>query len=111
MKLLLRSQNKPKIHVRPFTALCMGFKKKARANRAPKAKKVKSDDEEGEVSCDVAGCGKWADKRFGGRSIAIDNAIDVWGDDGLKRDVRRVRICRPCYREWKKAKKDEPDQY
>ena len=42
---------------------------------------------------------------------AIDNAIDVWGDDGLKRDVRRVRICRPCYREWKKAKKDEPDQY
>ena len=54
---------------------------------------------------------KWADKRFGGRSIAIDNAIDVWGDDGLKRDVRRVRICRPCYREWKKAKKDEPDQY
>ena len=36
----------------------MGFKKKARANRAPKAKKVKSDDEEGEVPCDVAGCEK-----------------------------------------------------
>ena len=53
----------------------MGFKKKARANRAPKAKKVKSDDEEGEVPCDVAGCDKWADKRFGGRSIAIDLSL------------------------------------
>ena len=111
IKHLLSNLLKPKFHVQPFTPTCMGFKKKARANRAPKAKKVKSDEEEGEVPCDVAGCEKWADKRFGGRSIAIDNAIDVWGDDGLKRDVRRVRICRPCYREWKKAKKDEPDQY
>ncbi len=59
--------------------------------------------DEGEVPCDVAKCENWADKRFGGRSIAIDNAIDVWGDDGLKRDVRRVRICRPCYREWKNS--------
>ena len=89
----------------------MGFKKRARVNRKPKEEAKDDGGDEGEVPCDVADCDKWADKKFGGRSIAIDNAIDVWGEDGLKRDARRVRICRPCYREWKKAKKDEPDQY
>ena len=43
IKHLLSNLLKPKFHVQPFTPTCMGFKKKARANRAPKAKKVKSD--------------------------------------------------------------------
>ncbi len=92
----------------------MGFKQRSRRGRESGSSKRgngSGGDDELEFKCDVAGCDEWADKRLGGRSIALDNALEVWGDDGLDREARRVRICKKCYREWKKARKDEPDPW
>jgi hypothetical protein len=48
---------------------------------------------------------------MGGRRLAFDRAADVWGEDGLASDGRRLSVCKQCYREWKKAKKDDPDEW
>ena len=65
----------------------------------------------GQVKRDVSGCNDWADKKVGGRKLAFDRAADVWGESGLSSDSRRVKICKSCYRTWKKAKKDEPTEW
>ena len=88
----------------------MGFKAKARkhnpdGNKKDDAKGKKSN--EGELACAVKGCEKFADKRNGGRSLSIDNAIDVWGSGGYEERKGRVRVCKSCYRKWKKDNKSE----
>ena len=62
-----------------------------------------------EDPCAVPGCSNFADKALGGRSIAFDNAVDVW--DNLAEGPRRVKICRTHYKEWKKAKKDDETEW
>ena len=52
---------------------------------------------EGEIPCGVNTCEKFADKSFGGRSLSIDNAVDVWGDSGYTQRKGRVHVCKSCY--------------
>ena len=92
----------------------MGFKAKARKHKSdsgetsePSAKKAKK---EGEIPCGVNSCDGFADKSFGGRSLSIDNAVDVWGDSGYTQRKGRVRVCKSCYRKWKKDSNAE-DSY
>ena len=59
----------------------------------------------------VAGCDNFADKKIGGRRLAFDRAADVWGEDGIEGQSRRISVCKSCYREWKKAKKDDMDEW
>ena len=64
----------------------MGFKAKARKHKADAGesvdKKQKKSKKEGDIPCGINSCDNYADKSFGGRSLSIDNAIDVWGDGG-----------------------------
>ncbi|DAC28541.1 MAG TPA: hypothetical protein HA327_06525 [Candidatus Poseidoniaceae archaeon] len=88
----------------------MGFKAKARKHRqqdstAKGSEKKKSS--QGELSCAINGCDKFADKSLGGRSLSLDNAIDVWGQGNFTALKGRVRVCKPCYRTWKKENKNE----
>lgn len=91
--------------------LDMGFKSKARKHKAESGEetetKKKSSEKVGEIPCGVKSCEKFADKSFGGRSLSIDNAIDVWGDSGYTERKGRVRVCKSCYRKWKKDSKSE----
>ena len=95
----------------------MGFKSKARKKRAAveaaagRTGKDKKEEFVGQVRCDVAGCENFADKKIGGRRLAFDRAAEVWGEDGIKGQSRRVSICKVHYREWKKAKKDDFDEW
>jgi hypothetical protein len=65
----------------------------------------------GEVPCGVKGCDDFSDKHLGGRSLSQDDAIDVWGEGGFTVRKSRVRICKPCYRSWKKESKDQEQHY
>ncbi len=89
----------------------MGFKAKARKHKADSGQAdqsvVKKTKKEGEIPCGVNTCDRFADKSFGGRSLSIDNAIDVWGDGGYTERKGRVRVCKSCYRKWKKDSKAE----
>ena len=94
----------------------MGFKsiakKKQKEASDAKCPSVKVKEEySGEVRCDVADCDNWADKKIGGRKLAFDRAADVWGEEGLLGSSRRVTVCKSCYKEWKKAKKDDPNEW
>ena len=94
----------------------MGFKSKAHKRRQAAAAAAGSEENSveeyvGEVTCDVAGCDNWADKKVVGRKLAFDRAADVWGESGLNKDSRRVTVCKSCWRAWKKAKKDEPTEW
>ena len=62
-----------------------------------------------EVPCQVPRCKEFADTELGGRSIAYDNAIDVW--ENIPEGPRRVKICRTHYKEWKKSKKDDETEW
>jgi len=92
----------------------MGFKAKARKHKSDSENDSdttkKSSAKEGEISCGVKNCDGYADKSFGGRSLSLDNAIDVWGDSGYVERKGRVRVCKSCYRKWKKDNKSE-DSY
>ena len=57
----------------------------------------------------VPKCKEFADTVLGGRSIAYDNAVDVW--DNIPEGPRRVKICRTHYKEWKKSKKDDDTEW
>jgi hypothetical protein len=89
----------------------MGFKAKARKHKADSGNESdvekKPAAKEGEISCGIKSCDGYADKSFGGRSLSIDNAIDVWGDGGYNERKGRVRVCKSCYRKWKKDNKSE----
>ena len=95
----------------------MGFKSKARKKRAAadaaagRTVKDKKEEFEGQVRCSVAGCDNFADKKIGGRRLAFDRAADVWVEDGIEGQSRRISVCKSCYREWKKAKKDDMDEW
>ena len=75
----------------------MGFKSRARKARGDSGKdgrKRRSKDlEDGEKPCAIKGCENWADKSHGGRSIAFDNLADVWEDNELIGEGRRLAIC------------------
>ena len=43
--------------------------------------------------------------------MAYDRAVDVWGTSGISRKVRKVSLCKSCYRTWKKEKKGEPKEW
>ena len=90
----------------------MGFKKKARRARQASGedtdrKSRRKEKPEGEKPCAIKGCENWADKSHGGRSIAYDNLLEVWKDGALKSKGRSLAICTPCYRHYKKEKKDD----
>lgn len=92
----------------------MGFKAKARKHQSDAGETndatSKKTKKEGEIPCGVNTCDKFADKSFGGRSLSIDNAIDVWGESGYTQRKGRVRVCKSCYRKWKKDSSSE-DSY
>ncbi|MBQ71101.1 MAG: hypothetical protein CMA65_06420 [Euryarchaeota archaeon] len=92
----------------------MGFKSKARKYRSDSGDDAnatkKSATKEGELPCGIKGCSKFADKSMGGRSLSIDNAIDTWGSSGYEARKGRVRVCKSCYRKWKKDNKSD-DMY
>ncbi len=92
----------------------MGFKAKARKHRSDNGEDEKntktSSKTEGELPCGIRDCEKFADKSMGGRSLSIENAIDGWGSSGYEARKGRVRVCKSCYRKWKKENKTE-DMY
>ena len=95
----------------------MGFKSKARKKRSAadtavgRTGKDSKEGFEGQVRCQVAGCENFADKKIGGRRLAFDRAADIWGENGLDGSERRVSICKVHYREWKKEKKDDLNEW
>tara|TARA_Y100000588_G_scaffold42522_1_gene40577 strand:- start:678 stop:968 length:291 start_codon:yes stop_codon:yes gene_type:complete len=95
----------------------MGFKSRARKRRyaaaGARAELGEEPKEEfqGEAPCDIKGCENWADKKAGGRKMAYDRAVEVWGSSGISRKVKKVSLCKPCYRTWKKEKKGEPKEW
>ncbi|MEE2811552.1 MAG: hypothetical protein VX627_00780 [Candidatus Thermoplasmatota archaeon] len=93
----------------------MGFKKKARKAREARGEKTERKSRrkelpDGEKKCAIKDCENWADKSHGGRSIAFDNLADVWEEDEIVGEARRLSICKPCYRHYKKEKKDDESQ-
>ena len=88
----------------------MGFKARARANQ-PKGddQQKKKDVKAGKEPCGVNSCDGWADSTMGGRSLSVTDAEDMWGKSVTVRK-NRVRVCKSCYRTWKKTNKQE-DHY
>ena len=98
-----------RLHVRSD----MGFKSKARKHRKDSGedeKKSSSKVKEGTEPCSINDCDNWADKSMGGRSLSIENAEDVWGSNFTIRKGR-VRVCKSCYKKWKKHSKDDSKHY
>ena len=93
----------------------MGFKSKVRKRRGNTGNGTSEDGDseeyEGQIRCGIIECGNWADKKIGGRKMAYDRAVEVWGASGVSRKVRKVSLCKPCYRTWKKEKKGEPKEW
>lgn len=90
----------------------MGFKSRARKHREARgetSEKKSSKKKEGELSCGVKSCDGWADKSLGGRSISLNDAQDVFGDSNVVERKGRVKICKPCYRVYKKETKDDKE--
>ena len=73
-------------------------------------KKSSSKVKEGTEPCSINDCDNWADKSMGGRSLSIENAEDVWGSNFTIRKGR-VRVCKSCYKKWKKHSKDDSNHY
>tara|TARA_B100001142_G_scaffold315612_1_gene354459 strand:- start:750 stop:1040 length:291 start_codon:yes stop_codon:yes gene_type:complete len=76
-----------------------------------KKKSGKREAKPGEIPCGVNSCNDFSDKHLGGRSLSQDDAIDVWGEGGITVRKSRVRICKPCYRIWKRENKDKEQHY
>ena len=83
--------------------------------RMPISSKKKSKKEKvektGETPCGISGCDGWSDKHMGGRSLSQENAIDVWGEGGFSTRKNRVRVCKSCYKLWKKETKDDANSH
>jgi hypothetical protein len=91
----------------------MGFKAKARKHQSSDDKNEdigEKKKKQGEQPCGVNDCEKFSDKSFGGRSLSMDDAIEMWGDGKISTRKGRVRICKSCYRSWKKENKSD-DSY
>ncbi|MEK9731395.1 MAG: hypothetical protein VW230_06520 [Candidatus Poseidoniales archaeon] len=91
----------------------MGFKARARKHRQESGEETEqstSAQKEGEIPCGVSSCDDFADKHFGGRSLSVDNATEMWGEGSFDERKGRVRVCKSCYRKWKKESKED-DMY
>lgn len=92
----------------------MGFKAKARKQQKDNGDDTKKatvkGGKTGELPCGIKGCDNFADKSMGGRSLSVDDAIDMWGTSGYEERKGRVRICKSCYRKYKKENKKD-DMY
>ena len=79
--------------------------------RVPSSSKKKSDKKKtekvGEIPCGINGCDGYADKHMGGRSLSQENGIETWGEGAFTVRNNRVRVCKACYRVWKKDNKDD----
>ena len=79
--------------------------------RVPSSSKKKSDkrktEKVGEIPCGINGCDGYADKHMGGRSLSQENGIETWGEGAFTVRKNRVRVCKACYRVWKKDNKDD----
>ena len=53
--------------------------KRRRRDKAETKKKSNA----GELPCAIKGCEKFADKSLGGRSLSLDNALDMWGESNF----------------------------
>lgn len=88
----------------------MGFKAKARKHRKDSdtdKSEAKKKSNTGELPCAIKSCEKYADKSLGGRSLSLDNALDMWGESNFTPSKGRVRVCKSCYRSWKKENKND----
>ena len=91
----------------------MGFKAKARKHMSSDVKQEdpkKKKSNQGELPCAIKGCEKFADKSLKGRSLSLDNALEMWGQGNFTSSKGRVRVCKSCYRSWKKENKSD-DNY
>tara|TARA_A100001234_G_scaffold212849_1_gene214811 strand:+ start:17 stop:310 length:294 start_codon:yes stop_codon:yes gene_type:complete len=79
--------------------------------RVPSSSKKKSEKKKtekvGEIPCGINGCDGYADKHMGGRSLSQENGIETWGEGAFTVRKNRVRVCKACYRVWKKDNKDD----
>ena len=79
--------------------------------RVPSSSRKKSDKKKtekvGEIPCGINGCDGYADKHMGGRSLSQENGIETWGEGAFTVRKNRVRVCKACYRVWKKDNKDD----
>lgn len=69
--------------------------------------KKKKTDKAGEIPCGISSCDGFSDKHKGGRSLSQENAIETWGEGGFTVRKSRVRVCKGCYKAWKKDNKDD----
>ena len=76
-----------------------------------KKKKKAKVEKIGEIPCGVSGCDGWSDKHMNGRSLSQENAIEMWGEGSFTVRKNRVRVCKSCYRSWKKENKDESSKH
>jgi hypothetical protein len=84
--------------------------------RIPSSSKKKSNKEKvamvGEMPCCINDCDGYADKHMGGRSLSQENGIETWGEGSFTVRKNRVRVCKNCYKVWKKDnKEDKNTQY
>lgn len=83
--------------------------------RIPSSSKKKGKKEKvekvGEIPCGVKGCDNFSDKHMGGRSLSQENGIEMWGEGGFEVRKNRLRVCKSCYRAWKKDNKDETSSH
>ena len=81
----------------------------------PSSSKKKSDKKKtekvGEIPCGINGCDGYADKHMGGRSLSQENGIETWGEGAFTVRKNRVRVCKACYRVWKKDNKDDKNTH
>jgi len=73
--------------------------------------KSKKEKKPGVVPCCISNCDDFADKHLGGRSLSQENAIDTWGEGGFVVRKNRVRVCKGCYKIWKKDNKDDKNTH
>ncbi|MEC8242899.1 MAG: hypothetical protein VX043_00055 [Candidatus Thermoplasmatota archaeon] len=88
----------------------MGFKAKARKHRKDNPNTDldnRKKSNKGDLACAINSCDKFADKSLGGRSLSMDNALDMWGQGNFTLLKGRVRVCKSCYRSWKKENKND----
>ncbi len=89
--------------------------KKALEQRRKKVEKSEasndSKEKTPETTCGIKKCDNWADKSNGGRSLGASKADMVWSKGQYETQKGRVKICKSCYRIWKKETKDEKEYY
>ena len=76
-----------------------------------KKKSKKKAERVGEIPCGIAKCNDFSDKHLGGRSLSQENAIDTWGEGAFTVRKNSVRVCKSCYKIWKKDNKDDKNPH